>query len=507
MTRTRKHLTAAGIVPMVATGYATCLVSLAFGQDIAPGIQQGPTVVTPGDSILSEYTNQAPPSPAPPRYTLLRFNENYRYLADPARRDDLFDPVKFIPLSDQDAGRYVSLGGELRERYEHYTEPGFGVGKNPKYDDYVLQRVTFAADFHVNDHVRFFTQGISGFDFGGERAKPPTNADPADLQQAFVDYKFFDDAAGDTDYVVTRAGRFEMTYGSGRLVATRAAPNIPFKFDGLQVIASEGGAKIYAFVTKPAREQPSRFDDEYPGQMFWGIYGETSTLGTPLNVQADVYYLGYKNEQASYATVKGRELRHTVGTRLHGKIDGFDYDIEPVIQFGTLANRDIRAWTFASSFGYTFDHAPWKPRVGTNFDVASGDAGKPGTASFGAFNPLYFKAGYFNDASLIRPTNIMDVHPTLELFPHDGILMTFGSDAIWRYSTHDAIYGPAGNLELSANQSSRYVAATAEASAQWQINRHISWILSYVHFFTGAYVASTHGRDVTFYGSWITFTW
>jgi hypothetical protein len=139
--------------------------------------------------------------------------------------------------------------------------------------------------------------------------------------------------------------------------------------------------------------------------------------------------------------------------------------------------------------------------------VASGDSGKPGNGSFGAFNPLYFKAGYFNDASLIRPTNVMDFHPTVELFPHTGVLLTFGSDSIWRYSRHDAIYGPPGNVELPASSGSRYVATTAEASAQWQINRHLSWIVSYVHFFTANYVASAQGRDVSFYGSWITFTW
>ena len=59
-------------------------------------------------------------------------------------------------------------------------------------------------------------------------------------------------------------GTLEMTCGSGRLVATRAGPNIPFDFDGVQLTGSIGGGKIYAFVTKPAREQKDTFDDESP---------------------------------------------------------------------------------------------------------------------------------------------------------------------------------------------------------------------------------------------------
>jgi len=120
---------------------------------------------------------------------------------------------------------------------------------------------------------------------------------------------------------------------------------------------------------------------------------------------------------------------------------------------------------------------------------------------------LYFKAGYFNDASLIRPSNLIDIHPTLQLLPRDNVLVTLGSDVIWRYTTRDGVYGPPGNLALPAGGGARYVATTAELSAQWQINRHVSWITSYVHFFTGDYVRQAQGGDVTYVGTWVSFIW
>jgi hypothetical protein len=295
-----------------------------------------------------------------------------------------------------------------------------------------------------------------------------------------------------------------MTYGSGRLVATRAAPNIPFKFDGGQLIDSVGGGKIYAFVTKPAREQKNAFDDEYPGQLFWGVYGTTPTLVPALGLKEDIYYLGYKNDQARYASGAGEEERETFGTRFFGQADGFDYDIEPVIQTGRFDGRTILAWTYASSLGYRFENAPTKPRLGVDFDVASGDT-KGG--SFGAFNPLYFKSGYFNDASVIRPSNIIDIHPTLELLPRDDVLIVAGSDVLWRYTNADGIYSPPGNLEIQPGGSSHYVATTAELSVQWQINRHLTWIASYVHMFTGDTVQKLGAKDVDYFGSWVTFTW
>ncbi len=157
------------------------------------------------------------------------------------------------------------------------------------------------------------------------------------------------------------------------------------------------------------------------------------------------------------------------------------YDVEPIVQVGHFGAHDIRAWTVGTSSGYTFANTPLLPRIGLQFDVVSGDTGH-GRGAFGTFNPFYFKAGYFNDASLIRPSNLIDIHPTLQLLHRDNVLMTLGSDVLWRYTTHDGVYGPPGNLALPAKGGSRSVATTAEISAQWQINRHVSWITSYVHF-------------------------
>jgi hypothetical protein len=465
----------------------------------------GPAPVDPAESILAEYDPQAPPNPNPPTYTLLRFNEDYRYLADPKSRTDLFDPLKFIPLNPIDPNSYLSFGGSIRERYEHYTAPGFGVPGQPNQTDDLLQRITLDADLHVNRHLRFFVEGISGLQIGTDTPPSPVQEDTVDLQQAFADLRFDVDGTKQPEYLVVRGGRFEMSAGSGRLIATRDGPNIPFKFDGLEVIAAANDAKLYAFLTKPSREQKYDFNDEFPGQLFWGVYGTTPPLSKTLGLRADFYYLGLDNDQASYPHFHGTEERHTFGTRMFGKATGFDYDIEPIAQFGRIGNRRIVAWSIGSSEGYTFD-TTWYPRLGIEADIASGDTGRAGGGSLGTFNPLFFKAGFFNDASLIRPSNIIDMHPTLQLQPRDNLLLTLGSETLWRYTTNDGVYGPAGNLELPVGAGSRYIAATAEISTQWEINRHLNLIGSYAHFFDGGYIHNARGHDVDFVGAWLTFT-
>ena len=64
---------------------------------------------------------------APPAYKLLRYEEDYSYLKDPSRRTDFWDPIKYIPLWGRDDW-YLSVGGEVRERYEFVPQSGRRAG-------------------------------------------------------------------------------------------------------------------------------------------------------------------------------------------------------------------------------------------------------------------------------------------------------------------------------------------------------------------------------------------
>lgn len=120
-----------------------------------------------------------------PAYSFLRYNEDYRYLQDPARRSDPWDPIKFIPVGAPSA--YLSLGGEIRERFEDYSAPNFGV-PGPSADGYLLHRILLHADLHAGDYVRGFVQLGNHFAFGKDIATPPYE-DRLDIQQAFVDIR------------------------------------------------------------------------------------------------------------------------------------------------------------------------------------------------------------------------------------------------------------------------------------------------------------------------------
>ena len=58
-------------------------------------------------------------------------------------------------------------------------------------------------------------------------------------------------------------------------------------------------------------------------------------------------------------------------------------------------------------------------RRGLRFDVASGDSNEQ-SPTLNTFNPLFPSGVYFNLANPVGPSNIIDLHPTLDLTLTDG---------------------------------------------------------------------------------------
>jgi hypothetical protein len=432
----------------------------------------------------------------PPAYKILRFTEEYSYLSDVAKRGDWLDPIKYMPLRTNEPYWYLTLGGEVRERFEGAHDPNFGIGSGG--NSYWLQRVTLLGDLHLGQRVRVFVEGISGEVAGESQPPPAVQRDPINLQFAFADVVPY--LTGD-ERLTLRAGRFGMSLGSGRLVATRAAPNIPFKFDGFETIYGRPAWHATAFVTRPVIERKEGFDSDDYRTEFWGLY-LTHWFDNSHKSGVDAYYLGIAREHGKYASGTGNEHRHSFGARWFGGKNQWDWNAEGVAQTGDFGNESIFAWTASVDSGYTWN-APWQPRLGLKADVASGDHNN---GHQGTFDALFFKSGYFNDASLIRPANIIDVHPNIGVSLTRTVSVNGGGDVFWRYSRSDAIYAPPGFVAIPAlKTSSAYVGTAADVNLEWRVQRHLSFLASYVHFFSGDYVHTAGSRDVNYVSTTMTF--
>jgi len=453
-----------------------------------------------GRLAQAQTTDPSEP-PSPPPYKLVRYNEDYRYLQDPERRADILDVVKYIPF-DRGGDWWLTLGGEIRERYEYFENYNWGLGPQDP-NGYLLQRYLLSADVHYRDTFRVFGQFMSALEDGRIGGPRPVDEDLSDLHQGFLDVKLdFNDQGS----LVTRVGRQEMYYGSQRLVSVRESPNIRLSFDGARLIYENGWLNLSAFATKPVKTKDGYFDDEpNPNASFWGVYGVVPLPVLP-GGHLDCYYLGIEDDEAVYNQGAGRELRHSIGTRIWGQSAGWDYNVELVYQFGSFGGGDISAWTAASETGYTFAGVPLRPRLFLKADIASGDR-DPNNPNLNTFNALFPKGAYFSETGLLGPANIIDAHPGIELQLTRSLSFVGDWDFFWRESTGDGIYNNALKLVRSGDRSSaRYIGSQAQALLQWSISRHLTASVAYAHFFAGEFLKeSPPGKDVNYVSTWVTF--
>ncbi|MGH8650992.1 MAG: alginate export family protein [Gammaproteobacteria bacterium] len=436
----------------------------------------------------------------PPEYEPLRYNEDYSYLREPAKRSDIWDPIKFIPLND-DGTWYLSLGGAFRERYEFYNnyrwnpEPPSGGG-------YLLQRYLLHAGLHFGEWFRVFSQLQSSLEDWRNGGPRPTDENRLDVHQLFADLRLPLDQNDPNDFTL-RVGRQEMSYGSQRLISVRESPNIRRAFDAVRLLTRFGDLHIDAFFARPVEDAVGVFDDSGEDHInFWGVYATGPLIeGATL----DLYYLGLKQPNAEFVQGTADEQRHSAGARLAGKRAAWDYNFEGVFQWGTFGSGDILAWTFASDTGYTFEDTTFTPRIGSHADVISGDT-KRSDKNLGTFNALFPKGAYFGEIALIGPANLFDVHPRLDLHATKSVTITVDWDMFWRYSTNDGIYGSGGNVLRGADGSARFIGHQPSVGLEWQIERHTTFNGVYSHFFAGDYIKKSGPElDVDFVGTWIQY--
>jgi hypothetical protein len=436
--------------------------------------------------VLGPALMEDVPSAAPPPYQKLRYEEDYTFLREVRRRVDVFDPLKYLPLVPNGT-IYLSLGGELRARYEYTRNPAWGQDPQDTHGVF-LQRYVLHGDLHLTQSVRVFAQLLSALADGRAGGASPVDADTLDLQQAFLDLRV---PVGSTGALTLRAGRQELAFGSGRLVDVREGPNVRRTFDGGRLIVQTPAWRVEGFVMRPAEDERGVFDDgSDTSRALWGVYS-VGTLPLLSPGGLDLYYLGFQDDQAVYVQGTGEETRHSLGLRLWGAPGAWDYNGEVVYQWGTFGAGEIQAWTVALSTGYTWTEGPWRPRVGLSTNIASGDRDAT-DRDLETFNPLFPRGSYFSETALLGPRNFFNVQPSLTLTPLETVSVTLDVNWFWRLQTADGLYSPSGQPLRGANGSTaRFVGSNLALKTAWHLQRHVTITATYEHFFPGAFLRET----------------
>jgi len=435
-----------------------------------------------------------------PAFASNRWQEDWSPLADPALRTEPGDALKYIALSDSDPATYLSLGANLRERFERNDAVAFGAG-GARADGYVIQRAQVHVDLRFGGHWQAFVQ-LEDARVYGKRNVTPTDRNPLDLRLAFLAYV----RSFDAGTFKARAGRQEFAFDLQRFVSLRDGPNVRQAFDAVWADWETGRWRFIGLLS-----QPVQYKDD-------GHFDDTSTRHVRFNMlrverlvdgkhELSAYAALYQRDNARFIDAAGYESRSVFDTRYAGSAHGLDWDLEAMAQRGSVGGKRIRAWAVGTRGGYTFGTLPWTPRFGLQLDAASGDR-RRGDGTLGTFNPLFPNGYYVTLAGYTGYANFIHFKPSITVKPLTGLSLTAAIGLQWRQTTGDAVYTqPNLSVPNTAGQGGRRTGTYGQLRADYALNRHVATALELVRFEVSDAVRRAGGRDSDYLGAELKFTW
>lgn len=489
--RTRCRQARAAACSLLAAIVLTVHAFQAHGEHPSPASGDQPTTQQSPDAVTEEAAQASQPAPPPPPpYLNLRYDENYSYLDGPpgSFAPDLFDPIKWIHLTDD---LTLSIGGEMRARMEAETNTTFG-SREPAQDTFVVHRYLLHTDLRYRKLARVFFQGISAFVEDRDLPLLPIMENRWDFQQLFFDLRFL----GEDVPLAVRFGRQDLQYGNQRLISPLDWGNTRRRFDGVKLFYESDPFDIDFFYVRPVpidlSEGLNRKPDEYREEAhFYGIYSKYKGIK---DHYIENYFLALR-DTGNLTNANGRvgdQSLYTIGSRAGGKRNQFDYDAEFAHQFGTIAGDRIQAWMSALDGGWTAK-LPMSPRIGGGFDFGSGDR-DPNDRKHQTFNQLFpLGHAHWGYLDLFGLQNLLATNINFSFKPIDTVTTRLAWYTFWNHRTRDALYN-AGGVPVRRDRTGgagHDIGNELDLTIQWAIDRHSSLLLGYSHFWSNNFIRAT----------------
>jgi hypothetical protein len=446
---------------------------------------------TPGsysllDCVRGEYL-KGPPKYPYPRFSIIAFPFFYcdwRYLDDPNNDEhDYWDCIKRVHIGDN---FLFTDGGEFRVQY-HTEKNSRLTGKDNEFD---LTRLRVYSNFWYQDIFRIYVEGLDARLQGGRLPPAVIDVDHADLLNAFFDLKVAT-ICGDPVYV--RGGRQELLYGSQRLISPLDFADTRRTFQGVKGFWHSDKLDIDAFCVQPIVPNPTHFDSVDNNQIFSGLW---ATYRPAKNQYIDLYALNLDNtnETKQLGIQRAPTNVTTFGGRYVGDYDGrWMWEVEPMVQTGTLGDRTLLADAMAVGGGYCFKCVPTKPQFWVYYEYASGDK-TPNVGRDSTFNQLFpFGHYYFGGTDDIGRQNIHDLNGQFVFYPTYWITCLAQYHILSLDSATDALYN-SGGVAIRRDPTGRAgtnVGEVLDLVVNFHLDKHTDIFIQGCHLFDGEFLQKT----------------
>jgi Alginate export len=442
-----------------------------------------------------------PAAPKRPEIQFNRWQEDWSVLANPDIQREPFDNLKYIPLSSDDPRTYLSLGANLRERFESNDATSFGVGTN-RADSYDISRLEAHADLRIAGQFQFFTQLQSDYAIDKEVHTPVDQDRPVDLEQAFI---ALTEPLGQ-GLLKVRLGRQEIGFDLQRFVSVRDGPNVRQSYDAAWIDYEKGAWRYITFYSHPVQAQDEHSFDDYssPKLTYGGFRIERRVMQS---AEVAVYVSRFTQQNAKFPSATGDERRDIVDARFAGTHGAWDWDIEAMNQAGRIGLQNVEAWAVGAITGYTIKEFPWAPRFGLQVDAASGDK-NPHDNELNTFNPLFPNGYYVTLAGYTGFVNFIHVKSSLTVHPLAALKLMVAFAGQWRETTADAVYTqPDIPVAGTAGHAGQYTGIYGQFRADYAVTQHVWLALEVVHFAVADLIREVGGHDGNYVGAEIRLGW
>ncbi len=302
----------------------------------------------------------------------------------------------------------------------------------------------------------------------------------------------------------TRVGRQVLSYGDQRLLGELDWHTYGRSFDAaLFSHLFEGpGTKVDLFAARVVERNfalaapPPDNDD----RTLLGLY--TVTPKALHHSDLDAYLLLVKDnlETAGEAGGMGNTTIWTGGTRIVGARNALDWGTEWAIQRGELSGDRLSAWAGHARAGYTMADTGWTPRLGVEWDMATGDD-DPADGDRESFQTLFptnhDKYGILDVAAW---QNLQAWRASVGLHPAKNWSIDADWWRLYVEDGDDAWYGANGvPIRGGAPGASKYLGSEADLVLSWRPNERMKVAVGGAQFFDGGFVRDTGGGNDSFW--------
>lgn len=404
-----------------------------------------------------------------------------------------------------EAAKRWDLGGQVRVRLEHkeyFAGPGtvdFSRAGNAD-NSYLMLREKVHIGYQPCSWLNVFTEARDSSTHNDDR-NPNPEADRFDLHQGYL-------VLGQAqEFPVTlKAGRQELNYGDERLVGSFDWNNLGRVFDAAKLRFENDHFWVDAFTGRVVLVDANNFNVANDYDWFSGLYASTKTLCPKQETQ--LYFLARNTAQGSPTATTGlpqtggpgaRDI-YTIGLRvksLPAALGGWDYDAELAGQFGRFVSAgvslDHEAFAAHAAGGYTWQDVTWSPRLGLEYNYASGDR-NPADGKHETFENLFpTNHKFYGYMDFVSWQNIHNARVGTSIKPLKALSVTLDYHAFWLVDDRDSFYQVSGASRLGGgyglnSAAGKYVGSEIDLIATYALKKYAVLQGGYGHFFTGQYV-------------------